>query len=148
MKYPIVLWYEAHQEMIDLERRLTEISKEMNFPPMFSWCEECNTRGNCFPYDRRCGNCNSLKVTRYYNEGAILELLRSSRRSGSESIRSTPINPGGATEEDNAGAMAETINPSSCRRGSSDPSIQNIQRNSDLHGITNVRIRDFKGKIV
>lgn len=100
MEEPIVIWNEGHQELLDLERILTDIATSMLYPQMYSRCLDCQTWGNCFPYDRRCGNCHSLNISRYYSEGAINELLIRARGARGEPICDSPIIAGGKPTKD------------------------------------------------
>lgn len=80
----MAIFTQEQQDLITLERILTEISNNNLCPNMFSRCLDCQTWGNTFPYDRQCGNCNSLNLTRYYNESTISKYMLG--RTGSESI--------------------------------------------------------------
>lgn len=90
------MWTKKQQDLITLERILTEIANDELLPNMFSRCLDCQTWGNCFPYDRQCGNCNSLNVTRYYSEGVIQ--IFGQRGIGSQPICKSSIDTGGSPE--------------------------------------------------
>lgn len=86
------MWTKEHQDLITLERVMTDISNKHLSPNMFSRCLDCQTWGGCFPYDRQCGNCNSLNIVRYYSEGAIQKFIEG--RAGSEPICQPYIDTG------------------------------------------------------
>lgn len=81
---------EKLQDFTDLERVLTDIANELLAPNMYTRCLDCQTWGCCFPYDRRCGNCNSLNTARYYAESVICAYTRRER---GESICDASLNP-------------------------------------------------------
>lgn len=61
----------CHQlERIVLQQDTANLSNSI-----YTRCNDCRTFGICFPHDRKCGNCGSCDVVRYYPETAIFHFV-------------------------------------------------------------------------